>query len=241
MKHRILKNKIVLTFIVLILTVFVLAGCSFLYDYRTGEGYFEVEYFECYSYGKTVVICNLTPKGLELEEIIVPVEINEMDVSRFGWTQFDNPSVEHNFDKGAAKKYFFTTDINIKTSDAILNVEKVILISTRFSLNLDMILARKYVPSQKIEAIQQTTAAQLFPANTSYYYNYEGAGNYGYYWIDDINEGDVIMTIPLEPRRYGYIFDGWFAEAECITPWDFETQKTADKDFELYAKWIDDE
>jgi len=37
------------------------------------------------------------------------------------------------------------------------------------------------------------------------------------------------------PGRTGYTFSGWYKEAQCTNPWDFNT--TVEKDVTLYAKW----
>ena len=42
-------------------------------------------------------------------------------------------------------------------------------------------------------------------------------------------------TTPTAPTANGYIFQGWYTEAECINQWDFNTVVTGD--MTLYAKW----
>ena len=42
---------------------------------------------------------------------------------------------------------------------------------------------------------------------------------------------------PTEPTDESYVFDGWFTEPECITPWDFDTV-TITQDTVIYAKWV---
>ena len=86
-------------------------------------------------------------------------------------------------------------------------------------------------------------------ANVSYHFNYEGAPNVGYYWLDDYDYGEQISYIPKDPIREGYIFSGWYKEKECINKWDFELDRLPnellDEENEivfqetmLYAKWI---
>ena len=60
-------------------------------------------------------------------------------------------------------------------------------------------------------------------ADVQFIYNYDEAPNYGYYWIDDVEDGERIEIIPPEPKREGYTFGGWYCEPECITEWDFNT------------------
>ncbi len=91
--------------------------------------------------------------------------------------------------------------------------------------------------------------AKICIANITYFYNFEGSSNCGIYWIDDYNYGAKIEYIPDEPVREGYDFGGWYKEAECVTPWDFESdalpqeQRTEDglliyQETKLFAKWI---
>ena len=61
------------------------------------------------------------------------------------------------------------------------------------------------------------------PANISYLYNYEGAKNEGYYWVDNFDYGEKIGYVPENPEREGYVFGGWYKEPECVTVWDFNT------------------
>jgi uncharacterized repeat protein (TIGR02543 family) len=46
------------------------------------------------------------------------------------------------------------------------------------------------------------------------------------------------VSQPPNPARTGYAFAGWYAEASCVNPWDFETPITGA--MTLYAKWTTD-
>jgi uncharacterized repeat protein (TIGR02543 family) len=89
----------------------------------------------------------------------------------------------------------------------------------------------------------------LIRANTAYLFNYEGAPNEGYFFINDFEYGDKIEDTPYKPMREGYTFNGWYKEAECNNEWNFDEdrlpQETYDENGELnfvetklYAKWI---
>jgi uncharacterized repeat protein (TIGR02543 family) len=41
---------------------------------------------------------------------------------------------------------------------------------------------------------------------------------------------------PANPARTGYVFDGWYREAECINAWNFTTDVVTEN-LTLYAKW----
>ena len=60
-------------------------------------------------------------------------------------------------------------------------------------------------------------------ANIEFVYNYEGAPNEGYYWIDDVEDGEKVEIIPPDPKRDGYTFCGWYTEPECENEWSFDT------------------
>ena len=90
----------------------------------------------------------------------------------------------------------------------------------------------------------------MFPANVSYYLNYEIENHDDYHWIDDYDYGSKITYIPNDPIREGYTFGGWYKEEECINAWDFEldtlpeaildeeTGEPVYQETKLYAKWI---
>lgn len=59
----------------------------------------------------------------------------------------------------------------------------------------------------------------------------------GYAWIDYLEPGDKIMTLPPVPERKGYEFTGWYVDSQCTTSADFESIVKADDDIKLYAGW----
>lgn len=87
-------------------------------------------------------------------------------------------------------------------------------------------------------------------ANTSYMFNYEGAPNDGYFFINDFERGGLVEDTPYEPLREGYTFGGWYKEAECINKWEFEQDKLPEATYDeegyvtdfvetkLFAAWI---
>ena len=117
-----------------------------------------------------------------------------------------------------------------------------------------------YYPRYISEKYSSGYSFHLNPANVSYDYNYEGAENNGYYWVDDCDYGGKIEFIPEDPEREGYEFGGWYKEADCINKWDFEadtlpeevtqsgetiengemipTVEVVYQETILYAKWI---
>lgn len=100
-----------------------------------------------------------------------------------------------------------------------------------------------YVPKTSLDAFEskynEYTYGEFKGANVSYFYNYVDSPNGGYCWIDDLDVGDSIKTIPMAPQREGYGFGGWYLEEECITPVSFDSFiMTENGELNLYAKWV---
>ena len=63
--------------------------------------------------------------------------------------------------------------------------------------------------------------------------NYEGAPNAGGILV---KKGASAVVPPYEPMREGYVFGGWYLDAECDTPAEPE-KIVMDRDVTFYAKW----
>ncbi len=88
------------------------------------------------------------------------------------------------------------------------------------------------------EKIDSTIDMPFVGGNISYFYNYNNSPNNGYAWIDYLDEGGKILTVPEIPTRIGYTFDGWYTEKETINKFDFDTYLKTENAIKLYAKWI---
>jgi uncharacterized repeat protein (TIGR02543 family) len=72
----------------------------------------------------------------------------------------------------------------------------------------------------------------------TFYLNYVGAPEAPYYVDPSVAHGDSVLA-PAAPTRTGaYVFDGWYKEAACVTPWNFTTG-TVTASLDLYAKWTE--
>ncbi|MBU3191404.1 InlB B-repeat-containing protein [Clostridium bowmanii] len=52
----------------------------------------------------------------------------------------------------------------------------------------------------------------------------------------DIAYYNATIKAPSTPIRTGYVFGGWYKEAECLNAWDFTTDKVTEN-ITLYSKW----
>ena len=86
------------------------------------------------------------------------------------------------------------------------------------------------------------------PANVSYFFNYDGEPNEGYFFVDLMKETGKLTKPPYDPKREGYSFSGWYKDVECTVPFDFDSDEIVISfdeegnriynEFSLYAKWI---
>lgn len=74
-----------------------------------------------------------------------------------------------------------------------------------------------------------TISKSFAPANITYYLNNGTEINNGVYWLDDVESGEHIEFIPPDPEWVGHTFSGWYLEADCLTPWSYETDIIEDQ------------
>jgi len=77
------------------------------------------------------------------------------------------------------------------------------------------------------------TEAQQPPAPVSYTVTFDSQGG-STVSSQTVTAGNKITT-PSDPTRSDYIFGGWYTEATCATPWNFDAVVTSS--MTLYAKW----
>lgn len=101
--------------------------------------------------------------------------------------------------------------------------------------------AKRFIPNKSLdrynELYERYSQPDFKTANISYYYDYEGSPNEGYCWIDDLEIGEKIKTIPEDPIREGYEFAGWY-KAGQEEPFNFTAYTKDENELELFAKWI---
>ena len=108
----------------------------------------------------------------------------------------------------------------------------------------------KYLETGRIGTHRITDTAEgawTKPANVAFMFNYPDAPNLNYFLIDFIEVTGRIEKPPYHPDREGYYFSGWYKDAECTTPWNFNFDvveisydKNGERIYEeirLYAKW----
>ena len=178
-----------------------------------------------------ITIAGLTELGQEQKYIVLPTQIDGLDVVGIGPTlgctwgaklpqQWDSPNLEKLY---VPKDYIIETNL---VFGGCPNLKKCIFRTTGF-FGLE---SYKYTNETNEYSIFGYVTKRvplnfgyLRLANISFLWNYAEAENDGYYWVDDIDYGTTISYIPEDPVRDGYRFTGWYKEPDCINPWDFST------------------
>ena len=217
----------------IVMMMSVLTGCG---EKKAGE-YFEYEIMG-EKENRYIRIMELTELGKEQEYIIIPGEIEGIKVTQLGggyaYGGWDSEKLEkvyiNSFHEITVSQNFFGGCVNLD--------KKILLFIPTIGGY------RKYGTTYRRNVV---TIYDYSPANVSFRYNYAGAPNDGYYWLDDLDD-EVIGYIPPAPEREGYMFGGWYKEPECINAWNFAVDKIPAKydaegvykyqEINLYAQWI---
>lgn len=235
-----MKRKWTVIGMVAVLLASVLTGCG---EKKAGE-YFEYEIMGAKE-NRYIRIMELTELGKEQEYIIIPGEIDGIKVTRLGGAYFYGA-----WDSEKLKKVYVASYDEIVTGDNFFDrckgLEKIILFF------VPTIGGYESAPGSYLSLnLPQTTGYSTSGrANVSFRYNYAGAPNDGFYWIDDLDD-ELIGYIPPAPEREGYMFGGWYKEPACINAWNFAVDKIPAKIRDedgayieyketcLYAQWIE--
>ena len=211
-------------------------GC-FVYEVITtenGEYLTEDEYY--------VRLRELSDYGKQQKYIIVPAELDGYPVKEIGKPHL-LAGLDTQWESEVLEKIYFQGWYETGPSSFLNNcpkLEKAFLFVGKMggiSRQICYFANKKEGPTSNMQF-----------ANVSFYYNYDGAPNENFYWIDDL-DNEKIEVIPPVPEREGYAFGGWYKESECINAWDFATdivpakEYTEDGDYVyketcLYAKWV---
>ena len=224
----------------IVMMMSVLTGCG---EKKAGE-YFEYEIMG-EKENRYIRIMELTELGKEQEYIIIPGEIEGIKVTQLGGAYYYGAWESEKLKKVYVASYDeIVAGANFFESCTVL--EKIILFFVPTVGGYQHAPAGKYSPNSQA-TIDSSRSGR---ANVSFRYNYAGAPNDGFYWIDDLDD-ELIGYIPLAPKREGYMFGGWYKEPACINAWNFAVDKIPakvrdeegnwlwDEETNLYAQWIE--
>ena len=219
--------------------------------------------------GSDFYLENLSEQGKQKETIVIPYQIDGYDVWCYTYEWW--LSIRGNFESEVLKQLYVLPNVSICTMKLWLmpNLEKMVFIGTNMeAIRRDCIGSGKDGPGEanlyvsSIDNLDEQADERgyitsgyfgwrnlhLRLTNCNFMYNFEGAGNDGYYWADYFEYGEKIGYIPENPVREGYIFGGWYKDAEGVNVWNFETDTLPEAQYNeegqelhqetrLYAKW----
>ena len=247
-----------------LLTMSLLGGCIFNTSYPTYEDGFFVYYRPRKS--NVIEIVGLTELGHQQKVIVMPKTIAGYEYairdSRGFWRTDEADWGENN----VLEKIYFEYDAiqwggpypNEKNGYTFhgFNALKKIIINNEngkgkwcYTYVQNNTNVADYETNKDIISTRKFFIGGTHIANVEFMYNYEGAPNLGYYWLDDIEDSETIEIIPPDPEREGYTFAGWYCEPECESEWDFNnpinkialtTEEFYPEGYVtyIYAKWI---
>ena len=266
-------TTLLITSVMLFVCVFGLSGCK---RYSPKEcGY--LLYYEDKEHWNYVEVIDLSEEGHKQKYIVMPETINgkpyqftesngfgtgthsakfsENNILEKIYFEFFDYIIEYNsyvfFNCKALKKTIFNNNLGY-TKTIVFNDNKTIYVPNDGSLYTNYSNIPVFVDEDGNETKCFVVESTYYLANVEFIFNYDDAPNNGYYWIDDIDDGEKLEVIPPEPTREGYTFDGWYCEKECINQFDLDTtiekQKliVSEKYYYypdnyvtyIYAKWI---
>jgi len=228
--------------ILFVLTLsFYLSSCTSLNQFEEGDlVYDEIS-------GISYVI-DVTDEAKEKTYVIVPRTVNDLTISIGRFTFYGHliGTIKSDY---VERIYIFTENkhhagLEYQHVPSLQKIFCFYIQGISFDFENSEVFIGFYGPSYN-ENFYPNNKTSFF-ANVSYHYNYEGAPDEGYYFIDDYDNG-LIGYIPEDPIREGYQFMGWFKDEETLVPWDFEIDKVPVKIYidgvyqfvetKLYAKW----
>ena len=211
-------------------------------------------YFPKNAEDREVAIVGLTEIGKEQTSLDVPRTIDGMDYKRSlimeggGNYKIESPNLERLYLHDNIKQictnalYYFYSN-NLLWEDGLFPHCFKILYCGTIPFNLTNGIPKIFIYKELYNEINLAEAFHwtktfLSISNVAFMNNYSAAVNRGYFRAEDVESGEKIPEPPA-PEREGYVFTGWYTEAEAINLWDFDT-KTEIPDGEelrLYAGW----
>ena len=231
-------TSIVLVFVLIVLSTAVLYGCV------DDDNNFETEYFRYHIVQAkdydAIFIDGLTEKGTKLKNIVIPLEIDGKPVKAYNGSAIA-PNVRKiivTYNCATINSFGGIVPGSLFVNGFLPNL-KVLYVSCEYRRGMIM-EPDFYIATEALESYQENIpnpTVYTF-ANMQYMYNYDEAPNKGVFFIDDLDVGETLEVIPETPKREGYTFVGWYAEAECVNGISLDGYVKDDEEIVyLYAGW----
>ena len=268
MKKFLIKS---ICLILVTVTTFSLCGCFDIFPKEFDVGDFRVRYQrkddeDGKDPNSYLCLLGLSEAGKKKKTIVLPKKINGhpyylrfISTPGYSNTSFDGKMEKFYFEYSGdyaqvtkKAKLNFSYDTVKCLKKMILNFEIATSILVGNEINYYYNYKQYCFKMEKAEFEFDKFKKEIQPANLQYMYNFEGAENDGYFWIDSVDNGEKVEVMPDTPEREGFTFGGWYTEEECVNKFDFETvfNKPVLNEGDIYpedyvtyvyAKWIQNE
>ncbi len=185
------------------------------------------------------------------KRVVLPKSANGKPIKYFLWGEnFDAnfvyiPEGNYTFAKDvhiSARAFIFLSVNPAEYSNGFMCEEEYNPLYLDYSVHI-------FVPKNSIDAYKTMYALKgiqpsILPANISLMYNYEGATNDGYYWVDDrywfASADDLSYSLYGTPTRQGYTFIGWSSTPDgnqLLSEQEAKDLYRETGELVLFAKW----
>ena len=256
--------KRIISLLILFILIFSLSSCS-LYGERENVTVGDIIYLHVKTQSQEYYsVVGLSEEGKEKREIVIPGEVNGLEVRTIGFLRglkrvgsitsdnLETIYLEKYMD--FCFSYFFIDCPKLKkiiclefkdiSRDEFYSAsdEEPVIINNKGKENEEVKSISIYIfPSQDYLEFGERLYSY---ANVVYYLDKNTV-----YYIDFYDQGKITY-FPEEPIKYGYKFVGWYKESECINKWDYESDLLPEilkeddvltfKVTRLYAKWVEE-
>lgn len=257
--------KRIISLLILFILIFSLSSCS-LFGERENVTVGDIIYLHVKTQSQEYYsVVGLSEEGKEKREIVIPGEVNGLEVRTIGFLRglkCIGSITSDNLETIYLEKYmdfcfsYFFIDCPKLKKIICLEFKDLSDDELYYAGNIGpAIINNKGKENEEIRGLP----IYIFPSKDyveCFYlsiYNYANVVYYldenTVYYIDYYDEGKITY-FPEEPIKYGYKFVGWYKEPECINKWDYENDLLPEilkeddvltfKVTRLYAKWVEE-
>jgi len=219
-------------------------------------------YYDSWNNMETYIIDGISKSAADKQELVIPTKLENKSVQKLGL----GLNASDRFSSEKLRKIFWSGNQNLGKKRIVadcLELDTIVFTSVNF-YDYQQFFTKKYIdffkPSyhqplrnmrfivadniqSKLLSIDDSefslylSSYKIELPNVNYYYNYSSSPNLGYAWIDYLEEGEQIITLPPTPEREGYEFTGWYSDEECNNKADLNSFVKTDTDAKFYAGW----
>lgn len=197
---------------------------------------------------KTATILGLVDEESERDELVIPEKLGGYDVRQLGAIQqrLSAPSLIYGIEAKKIDKIFINSPI-LLADFGIKNFEGDLLISAAIDFTYTLENTDFLTLTESARSVQINIATDQIINYDTFVIRFTKASDYSEIVFESfadnrqtystINKNNEWLTKPILPTKAGYLFKGWFKDAEYQTEWNFDKDMVTEN-ITLYAKWL---